>query len=177
MESEAALSREFEAKAQNADPHHDRHQRKLAAASGNPGPPDKIRLAGFLRGRRNELGLTQQSLSERLGVRASHIALLENGRRRPSLRLIGRLASELCVEGRGLLELAYPEIKSLLSPIPKPRARPNSSWERLFKDRSLLARYRVTRQELEVLERLSSLGGKVTAKRLLAILLLARDNP
>jgi hypothetical protein len=41
----------------------------------------------------------------------------------------------------------------------------------------LLARYHVTRQELEVLEHLGMLGGKLTTKRLLAILLLVRDTP
>jgi transcriptional regulator with XRE-family HTH domain len=135
------------------------------------------RLAIFLKARRNQLGLTQQSLSEKLGVRASHIALLENGRRRPSLGLIGRLVTALGVNGRELLDLAYPEIRSLLSPISKPRTRPNPSWQRLFNDSALLARYRVTPQEMDVLERLSMLGGKITTKRLLAILLLARAAP
>ena len=178
-ESAAALSRDFELHGRNGGgrPRYKRHPGGLRSASGNPGSAEKARLAAFLRARRNQLSLTQQSLAERLGVRASHIALLENRRRRPSLGLVGRLAAALSVDGRELLELAYPEIKSLLSPIPKPRTKPNSSWQRLFKDGDLLARYRVTRQELEVLERLSMLGGKVTAKRLLAILLLARDIP
>jgi hypothetical protein len=53
----------------------------------------------------------------------------------------------------------------------------NPSWQRLFKDTALLTRYRVTRREFEVLEQLGMLGGKLTAKRLLAILLLVRDLP
>ncbi|MBV8452504.1 MAG: helix-turn-helix transcriptional regulator, partial [Deltaproteobacteria bacterium] len=111
-----------------------------------------------------------------LGVKASHIALLENGRRRPSLGLVVRLAIALSVDGRDLLQLAYPEIRTLVSPIPK-RTKLGSSWQRLFKNSTLLARYHVTRQELEVLEHLGMLGGKLTVKRLLAILLLVRDTP
>jgi transcriptional regulator with XRE-family HTH domain len=178
VESAAVLPSELEMHGRNGGhPHSERHRRRLRSTSENSGSAEKTRLAAFLRVGRNQLGLTQQSLAQKLGVRASHIALLENGRRRPSLSLIARLAAALTVDGQELLELAYPEIKSLLSPIPKPRTKPNSSWQRLFKDKELLARYRVTRQELEVLERLSALGGTVTPKRLLAILLLARDTP
>jgi transcriptional regulator with XRE-family HTH domain len=121
--------------------------------------------------------LTQQSLSQKLGIRASHVALLENGRRRPSLSLIVRLADVLRVDGRELLELAYPEIRTLLSPNPRQRTKRTASWRRVFKNTALLARYRVTSRELEALEHLGMLGGKLTAKRLLAILLLVRDTP
>ena len=178
MQSEAALSREFAVHPENRDlPGRARRGRRLRAPRGTPQSAEKARLAAFLKARRNQLGLTQQLLSQKLGVRASHIALLENGRRRPSLSLVGRLAAALGVSGRDLLDLAYPEIRPLLSPVSKARTKPNPSWQRLFNDRALLARYRITPQELDVLERLSMLGGKVTAKRLLAILLLARDVP
>jgi len=133
-------------------------------------------LGAFLKARRSVLKLTQQSLARQLGVRASHIALLENDRRRPSLGLLARLAVALTVDGKELLQLAYPEIRTLVSPIPE-RTKLGRSWQRLFKNTTLLARYRVTRQELEVLEHLGVLGGKLTAKRFLAILLLVRDSP
>lgn len=131
----------------------------------------------FLKARRRALALTQQSLARKLGVRASHIALLENGRRRPSLGLIVRLATALGIDGRELLQLAYPEIRALVSPIPKRRTKMSRSWQRLLRDPALLARYRMTGAELEVFEHLGMLGGKLTAKRLLAILLLVRDTP
>ncbi|MBV8360961.1 MAG: helix-turn-helix transcriptional regulator [Deltaproteobacteria bacterium] len=133
-------------------------------------------MGAFLKARRSVLKLTQQSLARQLGVRASHIALLENDRRRPSLGLLARLAVALTVDGKELLQLAYPEIRTLVSPIPE-RTKLGRSWQRLFKNTTLLARYRVTRQELEVLEHLGVLGGKLTAKRFLAILLLVRDSP
>jgi transcriptional regulator with XRE-family HTH domain len=146
---------------------------RAAAASPSSSPN---RLGGFLKARRNALGLTQQSLARQLRVRASHIALLESGQRRPSLGLVVRLAATLGVDGRELLQLAYPEVRSLLSPVSKGRTL-GRSWQRLFKDSQLLARYHVTRRELEVLEHLGMLGGKLTVKRLLAILLLVRDTP
>jgi transcriptional regulator with XRE-family HTH domain len=176
MASEAALSKKFELKAKNGEiPPYDGHARPPAVAKQRSWRRSK--LAAALKTYRSNLGLTQQSLAQKLGVRASHIALLENGSRRPSLALIARLASTLGADGRQLLELAYPEVRALVAPIPTKRTKLSQSWERLFKNTTLLARYRVTRHELEVLEHLAALGGKMTAKRLLAILLLARDIP
>jgi transcriptional regulator with XRE-family HTH domain len=47
------------------------------------------RLGAMVRIRREGLGLTQHSLGRKLGVDAAHIAFIESGRRRPSLKLIG----------------------------------------------------------------------------------------
>jgi len=175
MASEAALAK-FEINAENAGaPRYDGHEQRPRAAK--PGSSGRTRLAALLKTHRHNLGLTQQSLAQKLGVRASHIALLENARRRPSLGLIVRLATALGLDGRELLELAYPEVRALVSPIAKRRTKLSPSWQRLFKNTALLARYHVTRQELEVLEHLGVLGGKLTVKRLLAILLLVRDVP
>jgi hypothetical protein len=88
-----------------------------------------------------------------------------------------RLAAALGVDGKKLLQLAYPEIETLVSPTSTQRMKLSASWQRIFKNNALLARYHVTRQELEVLQHLGVLGGKLTARRLLAILLLMRDAP
>jgi transcriptional regulator with XRE-family HTH domain len=116
-------------------------------------------------------------LADRLGVKASHVALLENGRRRPSLGLVVKLVTVLGVDGRELLELSYPEVSVLLSATAQRRMKVSRSWHRLLRNTALLSRYRVTGQELEVFEHLGMLGGKLTAKRFLAILLLVRDTP
>jgi len=175
MQSAAILPKEFDEKL-GAMTRPDKNSRpEMRAIDLNRGSLKRTRLGVFLKSGRADLGLTQQSLARKLGVRASHIALLENGRRRPSLGLIVRLASALNIDGRELLELAYPEIRELVSPMRKSRLSP--SWQRLFKNNDLMASYRVTRQEFEVLEQLGMLGGKLTAKRLLAILLLLRDTP
>jgi transcriptional regulator with XRE-family HTH domain len=151
--------------------------RSAQPPSHDPMPSGRGKLARFLKVRRKGLGLTQQSLAKKLGVRASHVALLENGRRRPSLGLLVRLAAALGADGRELLVLAYPESKGLLE---TGRARPtklNPIWRRLLNDPALLARYQVTHRELEALRQLGLLGGKVTVKGLLAILMLVREAP
>ena len=177
MASEAALSEAYEVDAANDDPPPERHDQHSRAPSSKAGPPSKTRLAVLLKAHRNNLGLSQQSLAKKIGVRASHVALLENARRRPSLGLIGRLAAALSVDGKELLELAYPEVRAIVSPVPKRRTKVSPSWQRLVKNTALLARYRVTQQDLDALQHLGMLGGELTAKRLLAILLLVRDMP
>ncbi len=55
---------------------------------------NREQLAQLVKNRRQALGLTQYSLAEKLGVEASYIALIENGRRKPSLKLVARLDAE-----------------------------------------------------------------------------------
>jgi ribosome-binding protein aMBF1 (putative translation factor) len=43
-------------------------------------------LGELVRNRRAGLGLTQRSLAQKLGVEASHVAFIESGRRKPSLK-------------------------------------------------------------------------------------------
>jgi transcriptional regulator with XRE-family HTH domain len=177
-DSEAVRSNQLKGHAENGFPPRRRGIPPRAAARGrHAGSSSKPKLAAVLKARRGELGLTQQSLSQKLGIRASHIALLESGRRRPSLGLIVRLVAQLGIDGRALLELAYPEIRTLLTPIRRRPAKLGASWQRLFKNNALLERYHVSPRELDALEHLGMLGGKLTAKRLLAILLLVRDIP
>jgi len=129
----------------------------------------------LLKERRQALGLTQRSLAQKLGVRTSYLAVLENGRRKPSLRLIGRLATTLGINGKELLILARPEAELLLSPSPRrPR---NKSWQRLLNNPAVLARYRVTCCERQALQQMAELGGTLTMRRLTAILMLIREFP
>src|SRR5947209_19894015 len=64
---------------------------------------------------REGLGLTQRSLAEKLGVEASHIAFIESGRRKPSFKLVGRIADILGLDPQNLLILAHPEAKALIA--------------------------------------------------------------
>src|SRR5215469_8858051 len=163
MQTGIALPKELEESAHPGDhPDEDRNWQAMGPARVHDGSPNRVELAALLKQRRNDLGLTQQLLARKLGVRASHVALLENGKRRPSLALLVRLAAVLSIDGKELLELAYPEVRTLIAPPPKPRAKLGPSWQRLLKNTALLAHYHVTRQELEVLEHLGMLGGKLT---------------
>jgi transcriptional regulator with XRE-family HTH domain len=136
------------------------------------------KLGEFLKTRREALSLTQRALAQKLGVEASHVAFIESGRRKPSLKLVARIADTLGLDRQELLVLAHPEAKALLTAnqVESPK-KSTPSWQRFIKDHALLARYHVTKRELQVLERLSLLGTALTAKEFLAILTLIRDIP
>jgi transcriptional regulator with XRE-family HTH domain len=72
-------------------------------------------LGETVRIRREGLGLTQHSLRRKLGVEASHVAFIESGRRRPSLKLIGQLADILGLDRRDLSIMAHPEVRELIA--------------------------------------------------------------
>jgi transcriptional regulator with XRE-family HTH domain len=136
------------------------------------------KLGDFLKTRREALGLTQRSLAQKLGVEASHVAFIESGRRKPSLKLVARLADTLGLDRQELLVLAHPEAKALLTVNQTESPKKSTpSWQRFIKDHALLARYHVTKRELQVLEHLSLLGTALTSKEFLAILTLLRDIP
>jgi transcriptional regulator with XRE-family HTH domain len=132
----------------------------------------------MVRSYREGLGLTQRALAHQLGVEASHVAFIESGRRRPSLKLVGRLADALGLDRQNLLILAHPEAKQLIAEAkPEKKRKTSASWQRFTENRELLNRYNVTERELRTLEQLSLLGTVVSAKEFLAILTLIRDIP
>jgi transcriptional regulator with XRE-family HTH domain len=126
--------------------------------------------------RRQTLNLTQRQLGQRLGVKGSHIAYLENGRRRPSLALIKRLADVLELDGSQLFLLAHPEAKSLLPGTGHPARveHPVKAWQRFVNARDLHVRYHITRREIQALKQLSLLGYVLTELEFLAVLTLIR---
>ena len=139
---------------------------------------DTNKLGELLKTRREALGLTQRELARKIGVEASHIAFIESGRRKPSLKLVGGIADTLGVDRQELLLLAHPEAKALLAKRQFETSRKTApSWQRFIKDHALLARYHVTKRELQALEQLSLLGAVLSAKEFLAILTLIRDIP
>ena len=135
-------------------------------------------LGETIRRHRGAFGLTQRSLAQRLGVEASHVAFIESGRRKPSLKLVARLADVLGLDRQNLLIQAHPEAKELIEQAkPKERRKGSPSWQRFIKNKQLLVRYNVTDRELRALEGLSFLGTVDSAKEFLAILTLIRDIP
>jgi DNA-binding XRE family transcriptional regulator len=117
-------------------------------------------MGELLKTRREMLGLTQRSLASKLGVEASHVAFIENGRRRPSLKLVGRIADTLGFDRLQILILAHPETREFLTMRNSESGSRKMSpcWKRFMKARKLLVRYHVTDSELRVLERLSLFG-------------------
>jgi transcriptional regulator with XRE-family HTH domain len=68
----------------------------------------KTQFGEMVRSYRKSLGLTQQALASQLGVETGHIGSIERGHRKPSLKLIGRLADILGFDRQNLLILAHP---------------------------------------------------------------------
>jgi len=118
----------------------------------------KKTLGGVLRQARYELSLTQRELARQVGVKASHIAYLEGGKRRPSLPLIKRIANALGLDRRELLFLSHPESKDLVGSLDRPGAtKPGDSWKRFSSNRALLRRLQVTPAEFRLLRQVSLL--------------------
>ena len=135
-------------------------------------------FGSLLRQRRRVLGFTQRSLARVVGIESSHIAFLESGRRKPSLKLLTRLADALALNRQQLLLLTHPEVEALLSsPSTAQQHKTGQSWRNFSEDAALLQRYQVTRRELEVLEHLSLLGSALSPKQFIAILTLLRNGP
>jgi transcriptional regulator with XRE-family HTH domain len=132
----------------------------------------KETLGSVLKERRNEFALTQRELAAKLGVKASHIAYLENGRRRPSLSLLGRIADTLDLDRRRLFLLAHPEARELITDS-RDAHRPTrglQAWRKFAANRAILNRYKVTPSELKVLRNVNLLGEVSGPRQFLFIL-------
>ena len=64
----------------------------------------QVEFGARVKGRREELGLSQEALALRAGINRTYIASLESGRRNPSLDLICRLARGLDIDAAELVE-------------------------------------------------------------------------
>ena len=117
-------------------------------------------LGEIVKHRRQARGLTQRQLAEMLGVKGSHVAYLESGRRKPSFALIKHLADVLELDPQQLFLLAHPEAKSLLgrSADLVPLEDPAKAWQRFVSSKTLRARYHITAREIQALKHLSYSG-------------------
>jgi len=120
----------------------------------------KETLGQVLKERRSAYALTQRELARKLGVKASHVAYLENGRRRPSLSLLSRLADTLDLDKQRLFLLAHPEAHWIVGERREPShgRRQENAWRKFMHDRGMLARHKVTDRELKVLQKVNMLG-------------------
>lgn len=132
----------------------------------------KETLGQVLKQRRDAYDYTQRELARKLGVKASHIAYLENGRRRPSLSLLSRIADTLELDKKRLFLLAHPEAQWVVSERREPSAsrQREDAWRRFARDRGTLARHKVTGRELKVLKNVNLLGRVSSPNQFLFIL-------
>jgi transcriptional regulator with XRE-family HTH domain len=113
----------------------------------------------LIRQARNSLRLTQRDLAAMVGVKASHIAYIENGQRNPSLGLLRRLADTLGLNRRELLFLIHPDAKHLTDGAAEPgKARKPEGWREFSSNQALLRRHQVTPAELKVLRQVNTLS-------------------
>lgn len=128
-------------------------------------------LGPIIKEARTALRLTQRELAAEVGVKASHIAYIENDQRNPSLGLLKRLAETLGLAPRKLLFLAHPEAKYLTGDTRQPgKESARSSWRRFSSNRILLRRHNVTRTELKVLKQVSLMENVADPRNYLFIL-------
>ncbi len=134
-------------------------------------------LGKLLKRRRGGLALSQRALAEQLGVKPSHIAYLESGKRKPSLALMGRLEEALGVSRQRIFLLAHPEAEAVVNPgiQAAPPKDPRDAWHRFAADRPFLTRHGVTRRELRAFKELSLLGYVLSRHQFLAILMMIRE--
>jgi len=122
-------------------------------------------LGPLIKRQREGFRLTQRELASKLGVKASHVAYIEGGLRRPSLSLVRRLADTLGLNKQKLLLITYPEARFLITPPPRPSAESREAAFRQFSgNRTMLSKHSVTPAELKILREVSMLG-RVDAPR------------
>ncbi|HVN28322.1 MAG TPA: helix-turn-helix domain-containing protein [Candidatus Binataceae bacterium] len=108
---------------------------------------------------REELRMSRQALADRIGIHAAYISYIERGLRRPSIELLNKLAEELGLEAETLVLLAFPELREVLARrIEKKPAKKDDAWERFVSNRALLARHKVSPEEMGILKRVAMLG-------------------
>lgn len=119
--------------------------------------------------RRRELGLTQEMVAKKVGVKANYVGYLERGMRHPSQKVVERLSSALKLDSQDLYLLANPRVRSLLGKAPKAAPASQSLWQKFLRDSSLQQSQGLTSQEKEALaqvaqaEKAASMAGVVKA--------------
>src|SRR5260370_42240908 len=106
---------------------------------------NKRTLGQIIKQKRLELALTQRELANQLGVKASHVAYIESGRRKPSLTLIRRIADALGLDRQEMLLLSHPEAQYLVNQS-RETAAPNEAWREFVTRPPYLKRYSVSRE-------------------------------
>jgi transcriptional regulator with XRE-family HTH domain len=106
--------------------------------------------------RRRELGLTQEMVAKKVGVKANYIGYLERGMRHPSQKVVERLSNALKLDSQELYLLANPRVRALLGKAPT-KAAPSSQslWQKFLRDSSMQQSQGLTSREKEALAQLA----------------------
>jgi len=119
--------------------------------------------------RRRELGLTQEMVAKKVGVKANYIGYLERGMRHPSQKVVERLSSALKLDPQELYLSANPRVRALLAKTAKSAPSGQSVWQKFLRDSSAQQSQGLTKREQEALsqiaqaEKATSLAGVLKA--------------
>ena len=90
----------------------------------------KRTLGSVVKEARDGARMTQRDLATAVGIKASHVAYIETGHRRPSISLINRLSEALGLDAKELLVLAHPEAKQIIDGAQPSAKRSDGAWPR-----------------------------------------------
>jgi transcriptional regulator with XRE-family HTH domain len=113
-------------------------------------------LGQVIRERRRQLDLTQEEVARRIKTSTPYVGHLESGKRRPSDKIVTRLAAGLGLDRRELFLLANPHARELLGPEPAQNA--SSTWEDFRHNEQLRGIHKISDEEMEMLSRVALLG-------------------
>ena len=117
----------------------------------------KTTLGSVVKEARDGARMSQRELAAAIGVKASHVAYLENGRRKPSISLLTRLCETLGLDGKAILMLAHPETKQLLNSARPSTKKGDGAWPRFVSNPALLKHHAITKGELRILKQVATL--------------------
>ena len=120
-----------------------------------PAAKQKVTFGSVLRRRRHQLGQTQAQVAKKVGCRPNYIGYLESGARRPSQKLVFKLAKALDLDAQELFLLANPLVRDVVAPKAVTRA---SVWETFKANKGLHTRHGITNKELSALQSVAALG-------------------
>jgi transcriptional regulator with XRE-family HTH domain len=119
---------------------------------------DKRTLGSVVKEARDGARMTQRELAAAIGVKASHIAYIENGHRKPSISLMNRLAETLGLSAKELLVLAHPEARQMVDGDRPAGRRSDTAWERFASNKALTKGHAISPSELKMLKHVSMLS-------------------
>src|SRR5271166_2548512 len=117
----------------------------------------KRMLGSVVKEARDGARMTQRDLATAVGIKASHVAYVENGHRRPSISLINRLSETLGLDAKELLVLAHPEAKQIIDGAQPSAKKSDEAWPRFISNQALVKRHAITKSELKILKQVSML--------------------
>jgi transcriptional regulator with XRE-family HTH domain len=126
-----------------------------------------------IRKRRRELDLTQDEVALRLHTSAAFVTHLETGQRRPSDKMLGKLASVWRFDKRKLCLLAKPSVAELLrSEADLPSF---ATWDAFRKNEPLHRANRIATEEMHLLSKVAKLGEVQSERDFIFVLIAVRQ--